>query len=1304
MKAILKGLIATGSIAVPAATTVGLVYGIKKEDTKLYFSPADTTGDKFFDSTIAPTSSNFASKMIINPPNGSPLNELVRLDQDLDYDRLLPLLKKDTITKKIKAPIKTWKVGFSLDKTVEQTNNKFKEINKWISKNILNKHEYHDDGEFIAGTDKKVRKSVGSSRVGIDIRKDLIKREVLVTLYDLVAEDAQTKNIADMFMKDIGGIDLSKIHFDPTNPEGFYEIFAGKLHLSYRYLNKYFKFKNVPPFYRQDLNGKLLPSYEISKFETKWGLNMSRVISNHYLGQKSYPGEEYEFAIFNSAKTPSTDAKVDEMISKFPKVSKKYAHGNPLRKDIKRRINFEHGIRVKNPKYSFESAFKFINPKTKAPITWDIKPIYDVNTGEIKLIFSFMELYKKLDSKGNIIESSSVEEDSTWEVKNYSNISRRIVSFNIKEIIKDKTHDKVPNKDTQTAVKILRDCLRGKFKEFVYNNLVNAGVKLMETLTPVLGTAMSDFEQIIKTLNSMKKSDDILTDEFVKSLLTQMEKDPFVDVNLFVKLMKEFDLKKWTSMEFLTNLDPHNGGQFNLFLLTTGWHSISDLILQEMKKKVPGIMIQYNGPIIKDLLKELKNLNLMGKSSGINDILKDPLDFGKKLLTKLVNKKVVLPETLLEKLIPMIPLKIIQKNAPKIQKALRIIIGDGSNLNKILSEIIESNKSLMDKLYKEWINEPGTSGRTKSDIDSNKKNELLLGWLLSPKAISIPLSSLTDENIVTVLVTTKFSADTFMVLGKAILASGIAPSFLNMIIPDTYPKAKEFSKLFTSGTAEEIFRAFQDVYINGLDKLTEPGAYHTDSEFVKKTKVLIHHILTEIKLDNLVTGLPSGIGHAVEPIISDTILPLIEKLLRTPIVQWPALFAPGTELAGVLDTLDLVLPKNIGDMISKFRKIIPVVGDLLNKGLKETIKPKNGGIDRLIDSFAMVADISKYKDLINGLLHGFHDYSTLKAVFDDVSPSIISTSLSAAGELGPDLLAHMVDGTSLGFLLGVAKGSIFHGTEYVVLSKLLKTGILSLSNSQLNVVTKMLSEFADRSIPIVGKLGELLPLKPEQLTLLKTLTVKKTGKLLSELLSKPIKDLTIESWKELLRIAASVTGINIPKNTGEAISKLLTHSITSFNPHNLRLILHSVISLTGLSSSEEVITKWALKILVGDYTLSHEKQFQDEKLLSEKQRFHTFDILPNKKSFSGSLPLGLVDEEATKNQINVLISRIEKMTDLDERGQEIARLTQKINKLKELKDAIVSANTEGDLLKAKLKNIQLMSTSINLPVVTPFKY
>ena len=140
-------------------------------------------------------------------------------------------------------------------------------------------------------------------------------------------------------------------------------------------------------------------------------------------------------------------------------------------------------------------------------------------------------------------------------------------------------------------------------------------------------------------------------------------------------------------------------------------------------------------------------------------------------------------------------------------------------------------------------------------------------------------------NIVTILVGTKFSPDTFMILGKAILASGVAPSFLNSILPTNYPKAKEFSKLFTSGTAEEIFRAFQDVYINGLEKLTQPGLNGAESAFVTKTKALIHHILREIKLHELVPALPNGIAQTIEPIIGQTVLPLIEKILRTPIVD-----------------------------------------------------------------------------------------------------------------------------------------------------------------------------------------------------------------------------------------------------------------------------------------------------------------------------------------------------------------------------------------------------------------------------------
>ncbi|MCK5788970.1 MAG: hypothetical protein KAH32_08220, partial [Chlamydiia bacterium] len=52
--------------------------------------------------------------------------------------------------------------------------------------------------------------------------------------------------------------------------------------------------------------------------------------------------------------------------------------------------------------------FYYYNKETKSPMGMVVKPVYDFETGEMKLIFSFMELYRKLDSNGNILEASSL--------------------------------------------------------------------------------------------------------------------------------------------------------------------------------------------------------------------------------------------------------------------------------------------------------------------------------------------------------------------------------------------------------------------------------------------------------------------------------------------------------------------------------------------------------------------------------------------------------------------------------------------------------------------------------------------------------------------------------------------------------------------------------------------------------------------------------------------------------------------------------------------------------------------------------
>ncbi|MCK5788969.1 MAG: hypothetical protein KAH32_08215 [Chlamydiia bacterium] len=253
-KVISRTTIVVGSITIPAAITVGLVYGIKKEDTRLHHTPPTTVGEKFFDSTIASSTSNYASRLIITPSDGHALTELVRLDEELDYENLVPMLKKDADGKI--NPFYSKIINFETNTTVESIRKKLLKVNSEIFNLTLNSNNRHDNGRELKSGDSKVMVSKGSTRVGIDIRKDLVKREIIVSLFDLVEEKVSINKIADEYIKDIGTIDFSKIKFDRTDPGGFFEIFAGNVSSNrINAISKYFKFNGVKPFEFYDKNG-----------------------------------------------------------------------------------------------------------------------------------------------------------------------------------------------------------------------------------------------------------------------------------------------------------------------------------------------------------------------------------------------------------------------------------------------------------------------------------------------------------------------------------------------------------------------------------------------------------------------------------------------------------------------------------------------------------------------------------------------------------------------------------------------------------------------------------------------------------------------------------------------------------------------------------------------------------------------------------------------------------------------------------------------------------------------------------------
>ncbi|MCK5787568.1 MAG: hypothetical protein KAH32_01025, partial [Chlamydiia bacterium] len=94
--------------------------------------------------------------------------------------------------------------------------------------------------------------------------------------------------------------------------------------------------------------------------------------------------------------------------------------------------------------------------------------------------------------------------------------------------------------------------------------------------------------------------------------------------------------------------------------------------------------------------------------------------------------------------------------------------------------------------------------------------------------------------------------------------------------------------------------------------------------------------------------------------------------------------------------------------------------------------------------------------------------------------------------------------------------------------------------------------------------------------------------------------------------------------------------------------------------------------------------------------------MPTIAHLSAKLPASLVSESQTKTTIRGIISQIKSTTDIDKKGELLAKLTHEIDNLKRLKDAILAANQEGIDLKAKLVQAQIDGKALTLPTVIQF--
>ena len=186
----------------------------------------------------------------------------------------------------------------------------------------------------------------------------------------------------------------------------------------------------------------------------------------------------------------------------------------------------------------------FTSPKERGglhidnnPVSLLIKPTYDFTSGEIKVILTFTELKKELTSDGLPKSISSItSEYGSQVVKNYKNISRRVVSFNIKELLKN---NPAPTISKHDAAKDLKKALMNKLRVLNQKDSIALGFGMIKKIIPGLGSELESFNQYIKLLNFLG-AEKILTDDFVDSMVTEIFNDDKIDSDKFFTFLKDF--------------------------------------------------------------------------------------------------------------------------------------------------------------------------------------------------------------------------------------------------------------------------------------------------------------------------------------------------------------------------------------------------------------------------------------------------------------------------------------------------------------------------------------------------------------------------------------------------------------------------------------------------------------------------------------------------------------------------------------------------------------------------------------------
>ena len=1103
MKTIYKGIIATASITVPAATTVGIVYGTKDADNTIHIAKAITPGEKFFDKVIAGSNNSYVSSHLISPSRGYNLSELTRLDNLLDSKHAVKQIKKDA----------NGKINSLVDYNIDMNNiikmsmldDQLREINEKIQR-FTNKSKFKTPEN-------------GLSKIGIYIGKDLVKRRIIISLYELKDVSSSLKTLADEFMDDLGTIDQSRIDFSGTQGTSFFEVYASENTFYDRALKEYYKFgfKNG-----LDANG----------FITKWGFSLKEFEKNNKIELKAA-----NLNINNVAKLP-------------------------LNANNKIELNFWDRLEITEN-----------NVKKRVMVT--TKPVYDNLTGEMKVFINFYVIndetqfsidntdkYFNYESKYTCIKSFNTSTkfgttaaiaNKATEITNF----RNVLTGSIKDYI-NRPLIKSGIGIMTTVVPKLGSDLSGLIESMSLLNMANYKDILTDQFINKLFKALednkyTDANKFIGFLNSFDP-------DYWSNInnLTNLRPDNGGQYGLFVLASGFRVINQMILDEILLN---HPEAKLSF----TG--PIIDEVIDELIKINALDSATTINKILSDPLGFVKEL--------IKNLSEKKIDIPKKVIAKLV-PLIPMASVQANALGFTDGIASIIGDHSKIDMFLDgMIKGNDKLMDDWIKIYLTKHPS-----YKSHLTDAEKILEIKKDKILSR--EILIDNIITSKMFALDLSS-NDENILTVALRGKYPIQLIKDLGIATAKTGILPAFLNSIIPDTYMSAGTFYNLFNNGLMIETYHFIQEIHQKGLIQLNKVPSTGGKSPFETKISALADKLLNSLDISSLLPDGVNVGPIVTKNIVMNNVIPVITQIFNTPVKDWDQLVSANSEIGKLLTAIKNILPSSstasIDDAKDLFDKFVGVLSNGIQPSIASATDLDNILNNPILKGLLGNKLSDEMLDGIKGFLYGFKgDYNRFAKFLNSIKSGLADMDLSTAGILS-DFTKKLIQGGSLSTGLfhpiNSAVVALLGGTGgWDAIQKILRNGLLSARKADIDKLVDVLQHVMTHQISTygfsIGTIGSLVSIPHNIGDLLNSLKHTEDAEAIYDVLHKPISAVKPNSFNEIIRIVTGFLNKNLV-HAGSALNNLLNNGFKSLSLEETSSLAKLVETFIGGDSMHDTI-------------------------------------------------------------------------------------------------------------------------------------